>query len=131
MKLSIDRSVRLVLGFVVLSGLLSGRAYCAGEYEILYTTSHVSGASSRATSIHTSDLSTDDKSAFVESRFAAIRYDAARGYGENLDTLATLLGEPDRAEFARWMKAHYSDLFVGLDAPSELLVRLETQRSRG
>ena len=125
MKSLANRNVRLVLGFVVLFALLSGRAYSSGASDFL----QISTTSSQ-TSSYTTDGFEDDKAAFVESRFDAIRYDAARGYGENLDTLATLLGEPDRAEFARWMKAHFGDLFVGLDTPSELLVRIEAQRSR-
>ena len=120
MKSLANRNVRLVLGFVALLAFLGGCAI--GDVGNLIEVSR--------TTTSTSSASTDNKSAFVESRFAAIRYDAARGYGENLDTLATLLGEPDRAEFARWMKAHYGDLFVGLDTPSELLARIETQRGR-
>lgn len=132
MKSLANRSARLVLGFVMLSAFLSGCAgnvCCSGDPSGLILVSQVSSTSSRLSS-STSGTSEGDKSAFVEARFAAIRYDAARGYGENLDTLATLLGEPDRVEFARWMKAHYGDLFVGLDAPSQLLVRIEARRRR-
>ena len=126
MKFLIDHGVRQVLGLVVLSAFLGG---CS----MIGTTTN--GVSSTVGSIGDATSSTTGafkggKSAFVESRFAAIRYDAARGYGENLDTLATLLGEPDRAEFARWMKVHYGELFMDLDTPSELLVRIEARRSR-
>lgn len=68
--------------------------------------------------------------AFIESRFAAIRAEAARGQGEHLDSLAKLLGETDRAGFARFMKEHYSELFVGLEQPRELLVRIDRYRGR-
>ena len=125
MKSLVNRNVRLELGLVVLSAFLSSRAYGSGASDFL----QISTTSSQLSS-STSSPSKDDKSAFVDSRFAAIRYDAARGYGENLDTLATLLGEPDRAEFAHWMKAHFENLFVGLDRPSELLVRIEVLRGR-
>lgn len=126
MKLLFDHGIRRVLGFVVLSAFMGGCSFVAT------TTNGVSSTVNAISDVtsSTTDAFKGDKSAFVESRFAAVRYDAARGYGENLDTLAALLGEPDRAEFARWMKAHYGELFVDLDAPSELLVRIETRRSR-
>lgn len=125
MKLLFHHGFKRLLGFIVLSAFLGG---CSG----FGTTTN--GISSTVNSITDTTSSTTGafggKSSFVESRFAGIRYDAARGYGENLDTLATLLGEPDRVEFGRWMKAHYGDLFVGLDTPSELLVRIEARRGR-
>ena len=126
MKLLIDHGVRQVLGFVVLSAFLGG---CSGFGT---TTSGISSTvnSISDTTSSTTDSFGGDKSAFVESRFAAIRYDAARGYGENIETLATLLGESDRAEFGHWMKLHYGELFTDLNTPSELLVRIEARRSR-
>jgi Protein of unknown function (DUF3015) len=69
-----------------------------------------------------------NKSAFVGTRFEAIRFEAARGEGENLDSLAQLLGEPDRAAFAQWMHANYARLFTGLAGPDELLARIEEYR---
>ena len=78
----------------------------------------------------TSDKMSGKSSKFVETRYAAIRYDAARGYGENLDSLAQLLGETDRAEFAGWMKQNYALLFADQPAPSELLARIESRRGR-
>ncbi len=71
------------------------------------------------------------KTAFIETRIDALRYEAARGEGENLDSLAELLGEPDRTAFARWMHEHYAGLFFGLRDPAELLTRIEERRSRG
>jgi hypothetical protein len=84
---------------------------------------------SDATSSTTDKISGKD-AAFVETRFAAIRSDAARGYGENLDSLAVLLGEQDRAEFAGWMKQNYAMLFSDLSAPRELLARIESHLGR-
>lgn len=123
MKLLIYKSTRNALGFVALSAVLSG---CSpGGLGNMIEVSHTTTSTSSTTG-----SSKNERTAFVESRFAAIRYDAARGYGENLDTLASLLGEPDRREFARWMKANYRDLFAGPDIPSQLLARIETQRNR-
>lgn len=79
----------------------------------------------------TSSTTSDDKSAsFIEDRFASIRAEAARGEGENLDSLAKLLGETDRADFARFMKARYADLFTDLEQPRDLLSRIDRYRGR-
>mgnify|MGYP005845455693 CR=1 FL=1 len=67
--------------------------------------------------------------AFVRHRFEAIRFEAARGEGENIETLAMLLGERDRAGFGQWMKRHYATLFADLRQPVDLLTRIE--RGRG
>ncbi len=65
---------------------------------------------------------------FVNARFDALRAEAARGEGENLDSLAALLGERDRAVFAGFMKDHYAALFANLDEPRGLLARIEAER---
>lgn len=67
--------------------------------------------------------------AFVRQRFEAIRFEAARGQGENLEALAALLGERDRAGFGQWMKRNYATLFADLRQPVDLLPRLERARS--
>lgn len=81
--------------------------------------------------VTSSTTSSDEKSAkFVETRFASIRSEAARGEGEHLDSLAKLLGETDRTDFARFMKEHYAVLFTGLEQPRELLARIDRYRGR-
>lgn len=82
---------------------------------------------SEATSSSTSD---EESAAFIETRFASIRSEAARGEGEHIDSLAKLLGETDRADFARFMKERYADLFTGLQQPRELLGRIDRYRGR-
>ena len=61
---------------------------------------------------------------FVDTDIDAIRRQAARGYGDELDTLAVLLHEPHRATFPRWMQAHYAALFSNLQKPAQLLDRI-------
>lgn len=112
--------VRIGLMVVVAGGILSG---CS----ILNTASEGIGSVTDVTSSTTSD---EKSAAFVDKRFAAIRAQAARGEGEDLDSLATLRGETDRAAFARFMKERYGDLFTGLEQPRELLVRLDRFRGR-
>lgn len=76
------------------------------------------------TNVTSSTTSDEQSSAFVETRFAAIRSEAAHGAGEDLDSLARLLGETDRVAFARFMKERYTDLFTGLKEPRDLLGRI-------
>ena len=80
------------------------------------------------TDVTSSSTSDEASASFVETRFASIRTEAARGEGENLDSLARLLGEPDRADFARFMQKRYGELFTGLQQPRELLARIDRYR---
>lgn len=67
---------------------------------------------------------------FVKSDIDAIRAEAARGYGEEISTLAYLLHEPDASELGRWMQRHYVELFVGLEQPEQLLDRINPPGTR-
>ena len=64
---------------------------------------------------------------FVDLRFANIQKDAAQGDGENLDTLAKLMGKSDRKAFSTWVHNNYENLFSDLAEPSQLISRIETQ----
>ncbi|VAW62124.1 hypothetical protein MNBD_GAMMA08-1819 [hydrothermal vent metagenome] len=64
---------------------------------------------------------------FVNKRYVAIRHDAANGGGENLDALAQLLGAKDKVAFAKKMKANFNMVFKGINNPSEIIARIETQ----
>src|SRR5699024_526456 len=81
------------------------------------STSHSFGDSARSQAVR-----------FVRTDIDAIRVDAARGHGEEIDSLAYLLNEPDSAAFARWMQAHYVELFTGLADPAQLLDRIDQYR---
>jgi hypothetical protein len=63
---------------------------------------------------------------FVDVRMASIQKEAAQGQGENLDALAQLMGKKDKAAFASWMNANYEELFNGLEQPSQLISRIES-----
>jgi hypothetical protein len=98
-----------------------------------FTTTTDSTTSAINSSTDTTSSTTDDSKQaenFVNTRFAAIRYEAARGEGEHLDSLAALLGEPDRAGFARLMKDNYAQLFNGLNEPRQLVSRIGQLRPR-
>lgn len=124
MKAGVMKAIRIGLIVSVSGAIFSGCS--ALETVTDGVSSTVEGISDAASS-----TSGDEKTAsFVENRFAAIRTEAARGGGENLDSLAKLLGEADRAEFARFMKARYADLFTGIEQPRELLARIDRYRDR-
>jgi hypothetical protein len=126
---STPRLARLVIA-VSLPALL---AACAA---FMTTTDGVSagfGSTTDATGSTTPDSKSAEakrSEALVRYRFESIRFEAARGGGENLDALAALLGEPDRVGFARWIQRNYQPLFTDLREPVELLGRIEAQRDR-
>ncbi len=80
----------------------------------------------------TVDAATPDVSLnrFVDTRIAAIQQEAANGQGENLDTLAYMLGKQNKAAFGGWMQAHYNELFTGLNQPTELLSRIKAEQAK-
>lgn len=102
------------------------------------TAAHISDAfvdSVAATTDGTTGLSKSGESklaratAFVKSQIVFLRRDAAAGEGENLDTLASLMGEQDKQAFGRWMQAHYQNLFGVQRSPEGLVNYIATQRS--
>ena len=66
---------------------------------------------------------------FVDVRLASIKQEAASGNGENLDALAHLMGEPDKAGFSQMMHVNYDTLFNNLSEPAELIGRIEAIQS--
>ena len=62
---------------------------------------------------------------FVDVRIAAIQQEAAAGEGENLEALAQLMGQQDKAAFADWMQSNYQVLFDELKQPAQLISRID------
>ena len=62
---------------------------------------------------------------FIDKRFDAIRKDAAKGGGENIDALAQLMGEKDSQQLARWMQNNYDQLFSDIRQPRQLIAKME------
>ena len=62
---------------------------------------------------------------FIDTRMASLQKEAAAGSGENLDALAELLGEDNKADFAHMMQVNYEQLFTGLSQPGQLVSRIE------
>ena len=121
----IKKSLRVVVPAVAV-GLLAGCSMFTsttdGVSKLTYSTSDM-----------VSSTTPSGKSAqnFVDTRYAAIRKEAAQGGGEHIDSLAILLNEPDRAAFARWMKDNYATLFTASAGPQDLLKRIEDRRHAG
>lgn len=52
---------------------------------------------------------------FADTQAVALKREAASGGGENIDSLAALLGEDDPDDLGAWMQANYAELY-GRDA---------------
>lgn len=65
---------------------------------------------------------------YVKTQIDWIERDAASGEGEHIKTLAVLLGESDTDGFARWAQQHHARLFADLDAPEQLIARIDALR---
>ena len=92
------------------------------------TTDTLESTTKGISNIISSSTPDSKKSAFVNDRFEAIRFESAKGEGENVEALAALLGEQDRKAFAGWMKTNYQPLFTELKKPDDLLVRIQQRR---
>jgi hypothetical protein len=110
------------------AGLLALPLAVTGCSMFTTTTDGVTSAFNSVTDTISSTTGSKSAGAFVGTRFAAIRFEAAKGEGEHLDSLAQLLGETDRPAFARFMKDNYARLFEGLSEPQELVSRIELYR---
>lgn len=70
----------------------------------------------------TPDVTAND---FVNKRYLAIRSEAARGEGENLEALAQLMGHPDSQLFSQTLKANFEQIFSQVTDPQEIIARIE------
>lgn len=128
-------NARLILGamrVILAMGVALGLSACSAFTTTTEGVSAGLGSTTDATGSTTPDSKGargERTEAFVRQRFEAIRFEAARGEGENLDALAALLGERDRAAFGQWMKRNYATLFADLRQPVDLLARIERGRS--
>ena len=103
---------------LLFAGLVSGLSACTAVTDV---TSSVSSTLDAVTP----DITLNN---FIDKRFEAIRMDAARGGGENIEALAELMGQKDSAEFASFMQQNYDQLFSDVNQSSELIARIEQFR---
>lgn len=62
---------------------------------------------------------------FVTRRYVAIRNEAAKGSGENLNALAQLMGKKDSNEFAKNIKTNFDDIFSDVKTPIDIIAKIE------
>ncbi len=102
---------------LIIPAIIVNLSACAAFTEFSSSTSSTSDAV-------TPDVTLNE---FVNKRYIAIRQDAANGGGENLDVLAQLLGEKDKATFAKNMQKNFDSVFKGINKPSQIIGRIESQ----
>lgn len=71
---------------------------------------------------------------FIDKRYDAIRRDAAAGGGENIDALASIMGQIDSQALGLWMQANYGKLFSERHRATGLQSRIEQywqQKNKG
>lgn len=97
-----------------LLAVMSGMAACTAITDVTSSTSSTLDAA-------TPDVTLNN---FINTRYAAIQQDAARGQGENIAALAQLMGRKDAAQLAGWMQSNYADLFAQGQTSAELMAKL-------
>ncbi len=104
---------------LILAGVISTISACTAITDVTSSTSST-------TDTVTPDVTLNN---FIDKRYDAIRNDAARGQGENIDALSQLMGEQDSASFAIWMQKNYEQLFSHNEKPADLITKLELYSS--
>ena len=107
--------MKLTTKALILTGIISSMSACTAFTDI-------SSSTSSTTDAVTPDVTLNN---FIDKRYDAIRKDAAKGGGENIDALAQLMGKQDSQDFALWMQDHYAELFTSNTKPVDLVARIE------
>lgn len=102
-----------------IAGIISTMSACTAITDVTSSTSSTTDAV-------TPDVTLNN---FIDKRYDAIRKDAARGQGENIEALSQLMGEQDTATFASWMQKNYDHLFGHNQKPADLATKLEQYSS--
>jgi len=106
--------VNILSKLILLAVLLVSISACA--------ITEITSSTSSTLDAVTPDISAND---FVNKRYLAIRSEAARGEGENLEALAQLLGYPDSREFSQNLKANFEQIFSQVTDSQEIIARIE------
>ncbi len=82
------------------------------------TTNGTSGSQTFGITSGTSNCGSAGKSSeqFIEANKASLGNDIARGQGETIDSLATIMNVSNKTEFATVLKSQYSEIFKTGDA---------------
>ena len=100
---------------LALATIISSMAACTAITDVTSSTSSTLDAA-------TPDVTLNN---FINTRYAAIQQDAARGQGENIEALAQLMGKKDSKQLASWMQSNYDSLFMQGQTAAELMAKLD------
>ena len=127
-------STRSLFGGLALCGAavigLGASSVAMADRDDLITTASTAGTTAYIVGKNIDDNDFAQAREFSDSQSVALKREAATGEGENIDSLAALLGEQDSDAFGQWMQANYADLY-GADtssAPSNLADRIVAMR---
>lgn len=101
-RLAVSAAVVLGLGFA---------STASADRDDLITTASTAGTTAYIVGKNIDDDDFAHAHDFADSQSVALRREAATGSGENLDSLAALLGEENHDAFGRWMQDNYAELY--------------------
>ena len=110
----IRQTRRVTIAGAALVGLcLSSGAFA--DNDDLITTASTAGTTAYIVGKNVDDDDFAQAHDFADTQAVALKREAATGGGENIDSLAALLGEDDASDLGAWMQANYAELY-GRDA---------------
>lgn len=104
------------------AGLAAGPALAYDSHDFTTTASTAGTTAYIVGKRHHSDFAAAHE--FAHSQRVALRREAATGGGENVDSLADLLGATDGHAFGQWMQSHYAALYPAHPAQANLVDRI-------
>lgn len=102
---------------LTLSALAASMTACTGITDV------TSSTSSTVDTV-TPDVTVNE---FVSKRYVAIRNEAAKGSGENLNALAQLMGKKDSRAFAKNIKINFDEIFGNVKTPTDIIAKIEAK----
>jgi len=107
--------MKKITRLLALSALAASMTACTGITDV------TSSTSSTVDTV-TPDVTLNE---FVTKRYVAIRNEAAKGSGENLNALAQLMGKKDSHEFAKNIKTNFDYIFADVKTPIDIIAKIE------
>ena len=107
--------MKKITKLLFLSALAASMTACTGITDVTSSTSSTVDAV-------TPDVTVNE---FVSKRFVAIRNEAAKGSGENLNALAELMGKQDSRAFSKNIKTNFDDIFGNIKLPTDIIAKIE------
>lgn len=107
--------MKKITSLLALSALTVSITACTGITDV------TSSTSSTVDTV-TPDITVNE---FVTRRYVAIRNEAAKGSGENLNALAQLMGKKDTYKFAKHIKTNFDEIFSDVKTPVDIIAKIE------